>query len=56
LPATLITAVIALAALVLALFVACQLWECLIAACKAFSLANGKGKGTNDRVIKSLDD
>ncbi len=30
--------------------------ECLTAACKAFSLANGKGTGTNDWVIKSLDD
>jgi hypothetical protein len=27
----------------------------LTAACKAFSLANGKGTGTNDWVIKSLD-
>jgi hypothetical protein len=25
------------------------------AGCKAFSLANGKGTGTNDWVIKSLD-
>ncbi len=31
-------------------------WECLTAACKAFSLANGKGMGTNDWVIRSLDD
>ncbi len=30
-------------------------WECLTA-CKALSHANGKGTGTNDRVIKSLDD
>ncbi len=30
--------------------------ECLTAGCKAFSLANGKGTGTNDWVIKSLDD
>jgi hypothetical protein len=28
----------------------------LTAGCKAFSLANGKGMGTNDWVIKSLDD
>jgi hypothetical protein len=33
-----------------------KLWECLTAGCKAFSLANGKGMGTNDWVIKSLDD
>jgi hypothetical protein len=33
-----------------------QLWECVTAGCKAFSLANGKGTGTNDRVIRSLDD
>jgi hypothetical protein len=26
------------------------------AGCKAFSLVNGKGTGTNDWVIKSLDD
>jgi hypothetical protein len=32
-----------------------SLWECLTAACKAFSLANGKGMGTNDWVIRSLD-
>ncbi len=32
------------------------LWECLTAGCKAFSLANGKGTGTNDWVIRSLDD
>ncbi len=32
------------------------LWECLTACCKAFSLANGKGMGTNDWVIRSLDD
>ncbi len=25
-----------------------HLWECLTACCKAFSLANGKGMGTND--------
>jgi hypothetical protein len=31
------------------------MWECLTA-CKAFSLANAKGKGTNDWVIRSLDD
>ncbi len=31
------------------------LWECLTAG-KALSLANGKGTGTNDWVIKSLDD
>jgi hypothetical protein len=30
--------------------------ECSTAGCKAFSLANGKGMGTNDWVIKSLDD
>ncbi len=36
-----------------------QTWdvcECLTAGCKAFSLANVKGTGTNDWVIKSLDD
>jgi hypothetical protein len=33
-----------------------QLWECVTAGCKAFSLTNGKGMGTNDWVIKSLDD
>jgi hypothetical protein len=33
-----------------------KLWECLTAGCKAFSLMNGKGTGTNDWVIKSLDD
>ena len=32
------------------------LWECLTAACKAFSFANGKERGTNDWVIRSLDD
>jgi hypothetical protein len=32
-----------------------KLWECLTAGCKAFSLANGKGTGTNDWVIRSLD-
>jgi hypothetical protein len=32
------------------------LCECLTAGCKAFSLANVKGIGTNDWVIKSLDD
>ncbi len=31
-------------------------WECVTAGCKAFSLANVKGMGTNDRVIRSLDD
>jgi len=30
--------------------------ECLTAACKALSLANAKGKGTNRLVIRSLDD
>ncbi len=30
--------------------------ECLTAGCKAFSLANVKGTGTNDWVIRSLDD
>ncbi len=30
-------------------------WECLTT-CKALSHANGKGTGTNDWVIKSLDD
>ena len=30
--------------------------ECLTAACKALSLANAKGKGTNGLVIRSLDD
>jgi len=29
--------------------------ECLTAACKALSLANAKGKGTNGLVIGSLD-
>jgi hypothetical protein len=29
--------------------------ECLTAACKALSLANVKGKGTNGLVIGSLD-
>ncbi len=33
-----------------------KLCECLTAGCKAFSLANGKGTGTNDWVIRSLDD
>jgi hypothetical protein len=28
----------------------------LTAGCKAFSLANGMGTGTNDWVIRSLDD
>jgi hypothetical protein len=32
-----------------------KLWECVTAGCKAFSLANGKGTGSNDWVIKSLD-
>ena len=32
------------------------LLECLTAACKALSLANAKGKGTNGSVIRSLDD
>jgi hypothetical protein len=32
------------------------LWECVTAGCKAFSLANGKGMGANDWVIRSLDD
>ncbi len=31
------------------------LWECWLLGCKAFSLANWKGTGTNDRVIRSLD-
>ncbi len=31
------------------------LWECLTA-CKALSRANAKGKGTNDWIIRSLDD
>jgi len=30
--------------------------DCLTAACKALSLANAKGKGTNGSVIRSLDD
>ena len=34
----------------------CGLLECLTAACKALSLANAKGKGTNGSVIRSLDD
>ncbi len=29
--------------------------ECLTNACKALSLANAKGKGTNELVIRSLD-
>ncbi len=33
-----------------------QLWECLTAACKAFSIANAKQRGTNGLVIRSLDD
>ncbi len=33
-----------------------SLWECLTVGCKAFSLVNVKGMGTNDWVIKSLDD
>ncbi len=33
-----------------------ELWECLTAACKAFSLANAKEKGTDGLVIRSLDD
>jgi hypothetical protein len=33
-----------------------QLWECLTAACKAFSLANAKVKGVNELVVRSLDD
>ncbi len=33
-----------------------SLRECLTAACKAFSLANAKGKGVDELVIKSLDD
>jgi hypothetical protein len=33
-----------------------KLCECLTAACKAFSLANVMGTGTNDWVIKSLED
>jgi len=32
------------------------LLECLTAACKALSLANAKGMGTNGLVIRSLDD
>ncbi len=31
------------------------LLQCLTAACKALSLANGKGKGTNGLEIGSLD-
>jgi hypothetical protein len=31
------------------------LLECLTAACKALSLANSKGKGTNGLVIGALD-
>jgi hypothetical protein len=34
----------------------CAVLECLTAACKALSLANGKGKGTNGLEIGSLDD
>ena len=33
-----------------------RMWDCLTAACKAFSLANAKGKGINELVIRSLDD
>jgi hypothetical protein len=33
-----------------------NVWKCLTAGCKTFSLANGKGMGTNDWVIRSLDD
>jgi hypothetical protein len=33
-----------------------DLCEYLTAGCMAFSLANGKGMGTNDWVIRSLDD
>jgi hypothetical protein len=32
-----------------------SLWECVTAACKAFSLANVKRMGTNDWVIRSVD-
>jgi hypothetical protein len=32
------------------------LCECLTASCKAFNLANVKGMGTSDLVIRSLDD
>ena len=35
---------------------ASSMWECLTAACKAFSLANAKEKGTDGLVIRSLDD
>ena len=35
--------------------VAALMLECLTAACKALSLANAKGKGTNGLVIRSLD-
>ncbi len=30
-----------------------RLWECLTAVCKALSLANAKGKGTDGLVIRS---
>ena len=33
-----------------------RLLECLTAACKALSLANAKGNGTDGLVIRSLDD
>jgi len=33
-----------------------KLRECLTVACKAFSLANAKEKGTDGLVIRSLDD
>ncbi len=33
-----------------------QVWECLTAACKALSLANAKGKGVDELVIRSFDD
>jgi hypothetical protein len=30
-----------------------DMWECLTAVCKALSLANAKGKGTDGLVIRS---
>ncbi len=52
------TTVIAILPLVVVMMirVALPVCECLTAACKAFSLANVKGTGTNDWLIKSLDD
>ncbi len=43
------------AGLVITRYPVMYVWEYVTAGCKAFSLANGKGMGTNDREIKSLD-